>query len=149
MKIKKTFVLDLIKDNSGKQIIPNEIKKLIQSYLPNPFVIIQKAWRRYKHCTLKMDTIENAYMSIDTICRQLRYIPRPGLVRYSSVTFPYFNQGEHWRCPYKNDLFSKKRVNFLKLAKLLNKERKIAYLYLPRNLQIPIFGIEHEDNNFF
>ena len=47
MVIKKTFFLDLIKDDSGVQIIPDEIKQLIQSYLPNPFSVIQRAWRRY------------------------------------------------------------------------------------------------------
>ena len=63
MNLKKTFVLDLIKNDLGKQIIPDEIKQLIQSYLPNPILVIQRIWRRYAHCTLKMDTIDNASMS--------------------------------------------------------------------------------------
>ena len=109
MKLKRTFILDLLKDDSGNQIIPDEIKQLIQSYLPNPFSVIQKAWRRYKHCTLKMDTMTNAYVSIDTICRQLYYLPRPGLIRHSSVSYPIQGGGEEWRCPYKNNLFSKKK----------------------------------------
>ena len=151
MKIKKTFILDLIKDNSGKQIIPNDIKKLIQSYLPNPFSVIKKAWRRYKHCTLKMDTMENAYVSINTICEQLYYVPRPGLVRHSSVSHPIQGSGEEWRCPYKNNLFSKKRVHFLTLAKFLNESRKEAYNrynvpIIPRNWEVPQFVVENEDN---
>ena len=64
MKLKETFILDLIKNDSGKHIFPTDIKKLIQSYLPNPILTIQRAWRRYKHCNLKMDTMTNAYMSI-------------------------------------------------------------------------------------
>ena len=149
MKLKKTFILDLIKDDSGNQMIPTDIKKLIQSYLPNPILIIQRAWRRYKHCTLKMDTMTNAYVSIDTICRQLYYLPRPGLVRHSSVSDPIQGNGEEWRCPYKNNLFCKtKRVNFLRLAKFLNESRKKAY-NLGRNWQIPQFVVEHEDNNPF
>ena len=146
MKLKRTFILDLIKDDSGNQIIPDEIKQLIQSYLPNPFSVIQKAWKRYKHCTLKMDTMTNAYISIDTICRQLYYLPRPGLIRHSSVSYPIQGGGEEWRCPYKNNLFTKKRrVHFLKLAKFLNENRKKAY-NLGRNLQVPQFVVEHEDN---
>ena len=152
MKLKETFILDLIKDNSGNHIIiPDDIKKLIQSYLPNPILIIQKAWRRYKNSTLKMDTMPNAYMSIDTICRQLRYMRRPGLVRHSSVSDPIQGNGEEWRCPYKNNLFSKKRVSFLKLAKFLNERRKEAYNRyngpnLPINWEVPEFVVEHEDN---
>ena len=155
MKLKKTFILDLIKNDSGNHIIPTDIKKLIQSYLPNPILIIQRAWRRYKHCTLKMDTIPNAYKSIDTICRQLYYIPIPGLVRHSSVSDPVQGNGEEWRCPFKNDLFSKKRrVHFLKLAKFLNESRKKAYNryngpIIPRNWEVPQFIVEHEDNNPF
>ena len=146
MEIKKTFFLDLIKDDSGVQIIPDEIKQLIQSYLPNPFSVIQRAWRRYKHCTLKMDTMRNAYVSIDIICRQLYYLPRAGLVRHSSISDPIQGNGEEWRCPFKNNLFSKKRrVNFLTLAKFLNENRKKAY-NLGRNWQIPQFVVEHEDN---
>ena len=146
MKLKKTFILDLIKNDSGNQIIPTDIKKLIQSYLPNPILTIQRAWRRYKHCTLKMDTMTNAYMSIDTICRQLYYLPRLGLIRHSSVSYPIQGGGEEWRCPYKNNLFTKKRrVHFLKLAKFLNENRKKAY-NLGRNLQVPQFVVEHEDN---
>ena len=148
MKLKKTFILDLIKDNSRNHIFPTDIKKLIQSYLPNPILIIQRAWRRYKHCTLKMDTMTNAYMSIDTICRQLHYIPRPGLVRHSSVSDPVQGNGEEWRCPYKNNLFNKKRVSFLRLAKFLNESRKKAY-NLGRNWEVPQFIVEHEDNNPF
>lgn len=146
MKIKKTFILDLIKDNSGNQIIPSEIKKLIQSYLPNPFIVIQKAWRRYKHCNLKMDTMSNAYMSIDTICRQLHYISRPSLVRYSSVSYPIQGGGEEWRCPYKNNLFTRRRVSFLRLAIFLNESRKKAY-NLGRNWEVPQFYVENEDND--
>jgi len=155
MKLKKTFILDLIKDNSGKHVFPTDIKKLIQSYLPNPILTIQRAWRRYKHCTLKMDTMNNAYMSIDTICRQLYYLPRPGLVRHSSVSDPIQGNGEEWRCPFKNDLFSKtRRVHFLKLAKFLNESRKKAYNkyngpIMPRNWEVPQFIVEHEDNNPF
>jgi tRNA uridine 5-carbamoylmethylation protein Kti12 len=156
MKLKETFILDLIKNNSGNHIIiPTDIKKLIQSYLPNPILIIQRAWRRYKHCTLKMDTIRNAYKSIDTICRQLCYIRRPGLVRHSSVSDPIQGNGEEWRCPFKNDLFSKtRRVHFLKLAKFLNESRKKAYNryngpIMPRNWEAPLFVVEHEDNNPF
>tara|TARA_B100001059_G_C17800387_1_gene565791 strand:+ start:40 stop:534 length:495 start_codon:yes stop_codon:yes gene_type:complete len=149
MKLKKTFILDLIKDDSGNQIIPDDIKKLIQSYLPNPILIIQRAWRRYKHCTLKMDTIPNAYKSIDTICRKLYYIPIPGLVRHSSVSDPVQGNGEEWRCPFKNNLFSRKRrAHFLKLAKFLNESRKKAY-NLGRNWQVPQFIVEHEDYDPF
>ena len=152
MKLKKTFILDLIKDNSGKHIFPTDIKKLIQSYLPNPILTIQRAWRRYKHCTLKMDTMTNAYMSIDTICRQLYYLPRLGLLRHSSVSDPIQGNGEEWRCPYKNNLFSKtKRVHFLRLAKFLNESRKKAYNrynfgLVPRNWEVPQFDIVHEDD---
>lgn len=144
MKIKKTFFLDLIKDDSGVQIIPTEIKELIQSYLPNPFSVIQKTWRKYKHCTLKMDTMTNAYISIDTICRELYYIPRPTIIRHSSISHPIQGSGEEWRCPYKNNLFSKKRVKFLKLAKFLNENRKKAYNF-GRNWQVPQFVVENED----
>ena len=156
MKLKETFILDLIKNNSGNHIFPTDIKKLIQSYLPNPILTIQRAWRRYKHCTLKMDTIRNAYKSIDIICRQLRYIRRPGLVRHSSVSDPIQGNGEEWRCPFKNDLFSKtRRVHFLKLAKFLNESRKKAYNRyngdLPGTIYggAPLFVVEHEDNNPF
>lgn len=146
--IKKTFILDLINDNSGNQIIPSEIKKLIQSYLPNPIVMIQKAWRRYQHCTLKMDTMYNAYISIDIICKQLYYIPRPVLIRCSSVSSPIQGSGEEWRCPYKNNLFTNKRVSFLRLAKFLNRQRNFAYS-LTVNEEHPVFVIENEDNNSF
>lgn len=151
MNIKRTFILDLIKDISGKQIFPNEIKKLVQSYLPNPFSVIQKTWRKYKHCTLKMDTMTDAYISIDTICRQLYYLPRPAIIRHSSISHPIQGSGEEWRCPYKNNLFSMKRVKFLKLAKFLNENRKKAYnIYnfniIPRNWQVPQFTVENEDN---
>ena len=147
----------LFKESSTHEQVPFKRKRqdnpvLIQSYLPNPILIIQRAWRRYKHCTLKMDTMTNAYMSIDTICRQLYNLPRPGLVRHSSVSDPIQGNGEEWRCPYKNNLFcKKKRVHFLKLAKFLNESRKKAYNryngpIIPRNFEFPLFVVEHEDN---
>ena len=144
--IKKTFVLDLIKNKKGHQMIPTDIKSIIQSYLPNPIIMIQRAWRRYQHCTLKMDTMYNAYMSIDTICRQLYNLPRPGLVRHSSVSDPIQGNGEEWRCPYKNNLFTKKRVSFFRLAKFLNRQRKFAYS-LTLNEDHPSFIVENEDHD--
>ena len=144
--IKKTFVLDLIKNKKGHQVIPTDIKSMIQSYLPNPIITIQRAWRRYQHCTLKMDTMHNAYMSIDTICRQLYNLPRPGLVRHSSVSDPIQGNGEEWRCPYKNNLFTKKRVSFFRLAKFLNRQRKFAYS-LTIHGEPPPFIIENEDHD--
>ena len=144
--IKKTFVLDLIKNKKGHQMIPTDIKSIIQSYLPNPIIMIQRAWRRYQHCTLKMDTMHNAYMSIDTICRQLYNLPRPGLVRHSSVSDPIQGNGEEWRCPYKNNLFTKKRVSFFRLAKFLNRQRKFAYS-LTLNEEHPHFIVEREDHD--
>lgn len=146
--IKKTFVLDLIKNDSGIRIIPTEIKSMIQSYLPNPIIMIQRAWRRYQHCTLKMDTIHNAYISIDTICKQLCHIPRPALIRYSSISHPIQGNGEEWRCPYKNNLFTNKRVSFFRLAKFLNKQRKFAY-NLRLNEEPPSFIVENEDHASF
>ena len=146
--IKKTFILDLIKNKKGQQVIPTDIKSMIQSYLPNPIVMIQRAWRRYQHCTLKMDTMHNAYMSIDTICRQLYYMPRPGLVRHSSVSDPIQGNGEEWRCPFKNNLFTKKRVSFFRLAKFLNRQRKFSYS-LTLNEEPPSFIIENEDHDPF
>ena len=49
------------------------------------------------------------------ICLLIQYViiiqsPRPGLVRHSSVSDPIQGNGEEWRCPYKNNLFTKKRV---------------------------------------
>lgn len=146
--IKKTFILDLIKNKKGHHTIPKEIKCMIQSYLPNPIVMIQKAWRRYQHCTLKMDTMYNAYVSIDIICKQLYYIPRPVLVRYSSVSNTIQGSVEEWRCPYKNNLFTNKRVSFFRLAKFLNRQRNFAYS-LTVNEELPVFFIENEDNNSF
>ena len=146
MKLKKTFILDLIKNKKGQQVIPTDIKSMIQSYLPNPIVMIQRAWRRYQHCTLKMDTMENAYISIDIICRQLYNLPRPGLIRHSTISYPIRGSSEEWRCPYKNNLLSKKRVSFFRLAKFLNRQRKFAYSLLVIE-EHPTFIIENEDHN--
>ena len=50
-------------------------------------------------------------MSIDIWMFQLYYMPRPSLVRHSSVSDPIQGNLVLWRCPYNHYLFSKKRMH--------------------------------------
>ena len=125
--LKRTYLLDLIKNKYGHCIFPSEIKDHIQSFVcRNPIVSIQRFWRRYSYCNPlliygydKCTVLE----IIEDIKSKLYFVHTPPLYRYSSMGTP------EWCCPWKQGLVDTSgfRMSYFQIARLLASARRRAY----------------------
>ena len=125
--LKRTYLLDLIKNKYDHCIFPSEIKDHIQSFVcRNPIVTIQRFWRRYSYCNPlliygydKCTVLE----IIEDIKSKLYFVHTPNLYRYSSMGTP------EWCCPWKQGLVDTSgfRMSYFQIARLLASARRRAY----------------------
>ena len=124
--LKRTYLLDLIKNKHGDCIFPSEIKDHIQGFVcKNPIVTIQRTWRRYSYCNPLL--IYNRHKSsVIEIIRDITsklYFVNSRLCRASTMGT------DEWCCPWKQGFISVNgfRMSYLDIAKHLAESRRHAY----------------------
>ena len=125
--VKRTYLLDLIKNKYGSCLFPKEIKDHIQCFVcKNPIVTIQRSWRRYSYCNPLLIANKNkctVFKIIEDITSKLYFVHPPALYRQSSMG------GPEWCCPWKHGFtdIDGFRMNYLKIAKYFAETRRRAY----------------------